>query len=299
MPYKGVVDEMRKLVLAITFLVLPFQAGAGERCGGIGYRGVEDSFCLKCHRECPSIHPIFNVKVKETKCLKVPSTFPLRDSYLACTTCHDMTSSRKYFLRATKPLVYRTDFCFECHVKECYRKFNPHKTIISEKLSKKEKLKACAYCHGVGAKEEAYLACVGCHTETPHAGAIEHLRAKRKDVEKLTKGVKEIVDIESMKEVKPKLKLEELKRRKPKMYLVKGRIECITCHNPHPQIAVKSGLPSKEVMEVARRDFEFKLEKLQMDAKRFKFNDKQVSLMSRDLRSGKLCKVCHPIKSLR
>jgi len=290
---------MRKVLIFIALLIVPVYVNANEKCGGVGYKGNDDSFCLNCHKECPSIHPIFNVKVKKTECINVPSSFPLKDGYLLCVTCHDMSSSRKYFLRATKPLVYRTDFCFECHVKKCYAKFNPHETIASDKIPEKEKLKACAYCHGVGAKEDAYLACIGCHTKTPHAGAIEHLKAKVEEVEKVTKGKKEIVDISSMEKVKPKLKLEELKKRKPKIYLVKGRIECITCHNPHPQIAVKAEPLSEKVAIVAKNDFEFKLKKLNQDARRFKFNDKGVSLMSADLRSGKLCRVCHPIKSLR
>ncbi len=291
---------MRKTVLALTFLVVLASAEvrAGE-CGGKGYVGVNDRFCLSCHSSgCPIFHPV-EVEIRDTECIKVPNDFPrTSDGKMACVTCHDMTSSRRYFLRGKVRIRERYDFCFQCHNRECYRKFNPHKTIGSN-LPWKEKKKACVYCHGFGAKLEAYKACVGCHTKTPHVGAPEHMFAKVEEVRKLTRGKKGIVNITSMRELKPKLSEEELKKRKPRIILVNGRIECITCHNPHPQIAVPAPSEASQWKNVEREDFEYKLKRLNYELNRFGFNPKGVKLMSKDLKSGKLCRVCHSINSLK
>ena len=299
MPYKGELDEMRKgIVVALLFLAGALSSAHAKECGGVGYTGKDPRFCLKCHTDgCPIVHPT-DCEVKETECIKVPPDFPLNNGKMTCTTCHDMTSKNENFLRAKKPLKERFDFCFQCHNAECYKKFNPHETI-EKNIPWDKKKKACIYCHGVGAELEAYNACVGCHTKTPHVGAPEHLLAKREKVEKLVKGKAEVVEIESIKELKPKIDEEELKKRKPKVILVKGRIECITCHNPHPQIAVPAPPEDKEWAEVEKKDLEYKLEKLKMDLSRFKLNTEGVKLMSHELKGGKLCQICHSINSLK
>jgi len=300
MPYKGELDKMRKGILAVLALTLSFSANLqAKECGGKGYTGTNNSYCLNCHTKgCPIIHPV-SVKVRETECIRIPQGFPLtEDGKLACTTCHDMTSNRKDFLRGKGEFKERYSFCFQCHVRECYRKFNPHKTIESN-LSWNEKKKACIYCHGFGAKLEAYKACVGCHTKTPHVGAPEHLFAKPQEVKKLTEGKEGIVNISTIQKLHPKINLKELKKRKPKVILVNGRIECITCHNPHPQIAIPAPAEKQPWSEVEKADFEYKLRKLNEELNRFKINTKGVELMSKDLKSGKLCRVCHSINSLK
>jgi hypothetical protein len=300
MPYQGELDEMRRAVLALSLtMVLTSFNAEGKECGGKGYVKVNDKFCLNCHSSgCPIVHPV-EVKIKNTECIKVPENFPRNSNgTMACVTCHDMTSNRKYFLRGNVKLKNRYDFCFQCHNKECYRKFNPHKTIGS-KLPWKEKKKACVYCHGFGAKLEAYKACVGCHTKTPHVGAPEHIFAKAEKVRKLTKGKKGIINITSMRELKPKLSEKELKKRKPKIILVNGRIECITCHNPHPQIAISVPPQPSPWKNVEEKDFEYELQKLNRELNRFEFNPNGVKLMNKQLKSGELCKVCHSINSLK
>jgi len=290
---------MKKVaVLTLALALIGTGNSHGKECGGVGYTGKSSSFCLECHKEgCPIIHPT-DCKVEETECIKVPPQFPLKEGKLTCTTCHDMKSKNKDFLRATKPLRERFDFCFQCHEPECYKKFNPHQTIEKD-IPWEEKKKACIYCHGVGAKLEAYKACVGCHTKTPHVGAPEHLLAKREKVSELVKGKAQVVEISSMKELKPKISLKELKERKPKVILVNVKIECITCHNPHPQVAVPAPPETKEWAEVERRELEYKLEKLNLELNRFKLNTKGVKLMSYELKGGKLCQVCHSINSLK
>ncbi len=300
MPYKGELDKMRKGLIGLAIVGIVFSGNAlSKECGGKGYTGYDTKFCLKCHTEgCPVLHPV-DVKIRDTKCIKVPANFPRTwDGKLTCTTCHDMTNSTKDFLRTNRPIKHRYDFCFQCHNPECYRKFNPHKTIAS-KLPWNEKKKACIYCHGFGAKLEAYKACVGCHTETPHVGAPEHLFAKPEKVKELVKGKAEIVEITSMKQLKPKIDEKVLKSRKPKVILVNGHIECITCHNPHPQIAIPAPPEDKEWANIEKADLEYKLRKLNLELNRFELNTKGVELMSKDLKKGKLCRVCHSINSLK
>jgi hypothetical protein len=287
----------RGLLFLGTFLMMAGSALAGE-CGGKGYTGRENSYCLSCHSGCPTLHVVSEVEVKETECLKVPSSFPLKDGRMVCTTCHDMTSDNKDFLRAKKKLKERFDFCFQCHNPECYKKFNPHETI-AKNIPWDEKKKACIYCHGVGAKLEAYKACVGCHTKTPHVGAPEHLLASIEKVRKITQGKEGIVDIYSIKELKPKLDEEVLKERKPKVILVRGKIECITCHNPHPQIAVIAPPMARDWSLVAQKEIDYELKVLKEELNKLELNTGEVKLMSGELRGGRLCRVCHSINSLK
>lgn len=289
---------MKKVIALIALLTALTAKETFAECGGVGYKGKSEEFCLECHTKgCPIVHPT-ECKVVETECIRVPYNFPLDKGKLTCTTCHDMTSKNKDFLRSNRPLKRRFDFCFQCHNENCYKKFNPHKTIAS-KLPWNEKKKACIYCHGVGARLEAYKACVGCHTKTPHVGTPEHLFAKKQKVEKLVKGKAQTVDIKSMKDLKPKLNEKVLKERKPKIILVNGKIECITCHNPHPQIAIAAPKEDKIWTKVEKEDLDYKLKKLREELNRFELNTQGVKLMSYQLKGGELCKVCHSINSLK
>ncbi|TCK06239.1 cytochrome c3 family protein [Phorcysia thermohydrogeniphila] len=289
---------MRKGIVLVGFLVFTAGEVLAATCGGKGYTGTENTYCLRCHSGCPTLHVVSEVKVKETECLRVPSDFPLKDGRMVCTTCHDMTSKGKDFLRAKKRLLKRFDFCFQCHNPDCYRQFNPHKTIASE-LTWEEKKKACIYCHGVGATLDAYKACVGCHTKTPHVGAPEHLFASKEKVRKLVEGKEGVLNITSMKELKPKVDESVLRERKPKVILVNGKIECITCHNPHPQIAFAAPPMDREWAEVAKRDLDYRLKKMKEKLEGFELKTEEVELMSRELTGGKLCQVCHSINSLK
>jgi len=289
---------MRKGIAILGILFLTTGSALADTCGGKGYTGKENSFCLSCHSGCPTLHVVSEVKVKETECLKVPSSFPLKEGRMVCTTCHDMTAERKDFLRAKKELRERFDFCFQCHNPECYRKFNPHETI-GKSIPWEEKKKACIYCHGVGARLEAYKACVGCHTKTPHVGAPEHILAPVEKVRKVVEGKKGVVDIFAMEELKPKLDEKVLMERKPKVILVRGRIECITCHNPHPQIAVPAPPMEKEWILVAKKELDYRLKRLQKEFDNLKLNTGEVKLMSGQLAGGRLCQVCHSINSLK
>ncbi|WP_163328132.1 cytochrome c3 family protein [Desulfurobacterium thermolithotrophum] len=289
---------MKKAILLLGIVLSLNSNTLASECGGKGYTGKDSRYCLKCHSGCPIVHPVNGILVRETECIKVPLGFPLKNRKLICTTCHDMTSNNKDFLRSSKPIKNKMDFCFECHKPACYKKFNPHK-IIASNLPKEEKLKACIYCHGVGAKLEAYNSCVGCHTKTPHLGVLEHMLAPREEVEKLVKDKKKVIDITSMKDLDPRLDEATLKLRKSHVILVKGKIECITCHNPHPQIAISTKAMNKVWREIEKRDIEYKLEKLYGIIKEYKINFQGTKLMTQSLRGGQLCQNCHPINLLK
>lgn len=288
---------MKQLVLLLSLAVLFSTESMASECGGRGYTGTDNRFCLKCHSGCPVIHPTDGIPASETACVKIPYGFPVVNGKLVCVSCHDMSSRNKYFLRTTKPIKTKMDFCFECHDPECYRKFNPHKVMVS-KLPWKEKKRACVYCHGVGAELEAYNSCVGCHTLTPHPGAIEHLKAPRKVVRRLIENNKEVVDITSIKQLSPKLDESVLEFRQPKIIVVNGRVECITCHNPHPQMAIPAAVKDKEILKLEKADFEYQIRKLRNKLKRFRVVSK-VDLMSGSMEGGKLCTACHNINSLK
>jgi hypothetical protein len=284
------------LLLLLVFTVKAY----AETCGGKGYGGKDNLFCLKCHSGCPFFHVVDEVKVKEGECLKIPPSFPMKNGKMVCTTCHDMTSERKAFLRTKGGGKFekRIDFCFQCHNPECYKKFNPHKVIASQ-LAWEKKKRACIYCHGVGAELEAYKACVGCHTKNPHVGALEHLLAEEKKVMELVREKEGIVNITSLKDLKPKIDEKELRKRKPKLYLVNWKIECITCHNPHPQIAFSSEKLKDEWLKVEELDLEYKLEKLHKRLENLTLNREKASLLSAELKSGELCMRCHSFKLLK
>ncbi len=283
---------MKTLAMMIVLLTWVVPARATE-CKGIGYKGKDSAYCLKCHNGCPSIHPIKNVKVTSTNCIRVPKSFPLENGNLTCVTCHNMSINNRnhYLLRTSKKPKSRTDFCFECHVRSCYRKFNPHKAMMSKVESQRRK--ACAYCHSANRPDKS---CVGCHTLTPHPGAIEHLKASPNDIKKLmAKG------IENLKFSKSHT-LKSLMSSKPKVRLVNGKIECITCHDPHPQIAVKANPSLGDWNKIAKLDYEAKLRALNRHLKTTysnNFNEGNVDLMVKSVKKGKLCLTCHSINSLK
>jgi len=285
---------MKRVILSLS-LVFTFTVYAfGAVCGGRGYRGVSADYCLRCHKSgCSILHPAKGIKVIEKECLKVPIGFPLDKGKLTCTTCHDMTSRNKYFLRSNgNAIKNELDFCFECHVKSCYRKFNPHKSMV---VNGKYNAKVCVYCHGMGWRRPAYKLCVGCHTLAPHPGAYEHLIASTKTLDKYIKEGK-VVNVRNFyKDGRERL----MWYKEGKPILISGKMTCITCHNPHPMTASVSLPVSFKWRRIEDKDFEYKLERFYKKLGYYSVNSKSVNLMVKTSNNGRLCLVCHSINSLK
>ncbi len=299
MPYKGDLDKMKRIGLIFVGILVSLTTSVyAAQCGGKGYEGVSSTFCLKCHKNgCSILHPARGIKVVEKRCLKIPANFPLSNGYLTCVTCHDMDSNNKFFLRTQKgkPFKNELDFCFECHIKSCYRKFNPHTSMLNS--SGGYNAKVCIYCHGMGWNRKAYEMCVGCHTKAPHVGAYEHIIASTDSLKPYIKDGKVLNVKELNINTEKKEFLKWYKEGKP--ILINGKITCITCHNPHPMTAVKSKSVSIDWKKMEDEDFRYKLRKLYGRLEYYSINRNGVKLMVKPANKGKLCITCHSINSLK
>jgi len=249
-----------KLLVTIVLGMVVGGTSYAAECGGKGYTGTDSSYCLKCHKPCVTSTL---AKGEPKGCVKVPSSFPLADGKVTCVTCHDMVNGNQQdmFLRGNYNPSQAMSFCFNCHTKGCYTKFNPHEGMWL--YSGKKLRQTCAYCHGKNNTADAKKVCVGCHTRNPHPGALEH--------------VGQSTSVESLPSVN-------------------GKIHCITCHNPHPSTFDKhegkllTGLGEK----VAKADFEAVLKTISfrnLEHVEFKNGPRQLMRMSTE--DGKLCLECH------
>lgn len=178
------------------------------------------------------LHPV-DVEVPET--MELPAGFITSpDGKLTCDTCHgieglqdlpldSMDVKAPDFLRGG-PYGKLSDFCYRCHRKEGYGKKNVHRMLDK----KGEIIKGnCTYCHRrvpdpkaetTGKVPELRLPpeklCVGCHLNTPHLNAFNHLKKPSKEMMNIMKASEKRFDVI--------LPLDS-----------KGRIMCVTCHNPH------------------------------------------------------------------
>jgi hypothetical protein len=196
----------------------------------------------RCHGYTPDTytHPV-EIELSPEKKASIPAEFPLTNNRITCDTCHNMAlqCEPKYELRHHNKAFLRTDsslgrtfLCFQCHTKEKFKMFDPHKQLDESGAINEE---SCLYCHRIRPDEQhatleskkngvdtvhlvgdLEVLCLRCHNKKvgPHPLNINHL-------------------------VKPSEKVSSrMHWSERNLWIVlflnnEGKITCITCHNPH------------------------------------------------------------------
>jgi len=196
-------------------------------------------FQILCRCHYPESGPIHShptdTRPSESENVTVPEAFPRIDGTLTCRSCHDIYVQCKdsqedrilldgQMLLRGLPYDSRLDFCFRCHDRNRYPKFNPHRQIGEQGQVIESR---CLYCHAEAPDtkqttwEDVKLIggftelCVGCHYQTAkqplHARHLKHPSAPI---------------------------LERMNAMQAEFNIVlpldsSGRVTCATCHNPH------------------------------------------------------------------
>jgi hypothetical protein len=204
------------------------------------YRGDYGQLC-RCHTDSPDvyIHPI-DIAPSPEKKKRIPMDFQLQNGKLTCLTCHDIyrQCQKRLFERNSlrgAPYPRRTDFCYNCHVKEDYGQTDPH-----QQLDKNDEIVigTCLICHKekpdekhATFKEVTFIGnietmCRRCHhIAGNHSGNIDHM-----GLIPSPDGLKKIKVVEVKYNVR--LPLDE-----------NGKMTCITCHNPHAKGVIPESSP--------------------------------------------------------
>jgi predicted CXXCH cytochrome family protein len=192
--------------------------------------------CKECHdnkRARADNHPVGVIPSKE-KSARIPEEFPLTDGKITCVTCHRLKCQGEkinpLFLRGG-PYKNRIEVCFVCHLKEAYKKANPH-IQVTEGGEIREDL--CLYCHSVDTDEKGEkkfgfkfnapfrLYCIGCHPVqvSRHPFGAHHTG---RYIESVWKGL-------SMAQ---RTKISHDQSFKITPVSLSGQLMCASCHNPH------------------------------------------------------------------
>jgi hypothetical protein len=218
-------------------------------------------YCLACHHDLPlgdgdkrlkyggdfrrlcrchfdggpiHVHPV-EFSTEKSSRIRIPEEFPLAQDNATCLTCHDVfaqcrdSEADKILLKGQMllrglPYENRLQFCFRCHDRDRYRKYNPHEQVDATGQTIEVK---CLYCHSEvpDTDQSTYRdvklisnygeLCMGCHYRVARQPLhARHLRKPGPEVLARMQEMQEKFDI-----VLP------LDRN--------GQVTCATCHNPH------------------------------------------------------------------
>lgn len=222
--------------------------------------------CGNCHKKLSHesyFHPT-EIKPSKAKARRMPKKFKkilanrkLSKGKINCITCHDVVKQcyisgftekgdNHEFFRGG-PYTTRTALCFNCHNREKYKRFNPHKQVSG---TGKVYKKSCLICH----RDSKYLfkkasldkyefnvgkdwkkMCTGCHPWKPHPGG--ELAFGKKVPNHLVKPSDYI------------LKTMTVMSKKKNVYLPlephTGKLYCGTCHNAHSAGVMRTAAKKK------------------------------------------------------
>jgi hypothetical protein len=196
--------------------------------------------CEKCHSEgdvSVEAHST-NFKYVETKEVRIPRDFPLNDGKVTCLTCHLFNClDKNNFKYLRRPFSHITEFCFNCHNADEYKKYNPHIQINPDGTVNENN---CIICHSVKPdikkdkgiesillKGEPNKICDGCHQiREAHPTGILHTVTPSSTI------------------------LNNIKSYEQKRGLVfplgkNNQILCVTCHLPHQFELIKGQAKNK------------------------------------------------------
>lgn len=220
-----------------------------EHCGHCHTGGVEEPGPVKtpgnygvlcdCHDALARMEHPTGLRPGPTLAERIPDDLPVPDGRMECVTCHDVTFQCRPdeldqpILRGG-PYPDRTTFCFRCHDREAYLKFDPHNQLDEQGDVVTEK---CLHCHermpDPRWTSEENLAFVGgiaelcrrCHPLGMHPSGVDHEVAPTDALLERMAALERSLDIV--------LPLDE-----------DGRLTCITCHNPHEVGVIPAHRPS-------------------------------------------------------
>ncbi len=239
--------------------------------------GHPDGACRECHDRDP--HQVGIVPNR----VQVPQKMLLYGDKLSCMSCHDEPACEGETVSTANPNLFRGGpyasvgvLCSQCHVVTGVDRFNPHQAMAERDPS------VCEHCHLEQPKETGAAplkisgpnACLGCHVAAVHSGSEAHL-----------------VDAPPWAlsgARKAGLPLDE-----------RGRIVCVTCHDPHPAASLGRGdravpgvalFPSRWVAEVLQAGIpegtgaqDASLQSVVVEP----------DFLRRPLGNGALCQACH------
>lgn len=217
------------------------QNPAKGRRARLKFNGDPNLLC-RCHVNTQNSywHPI-DIDPPQNGDVKIADDLPLIKGKISCFTCHDMFQQcRKRRIRIStlrgRPFQTRSQFCFKCHNRNDYDPLDPHLQIDKKGVILSD---TCMNCHLESPAElnnpsktmkfigELGLLCQRCHmVKGNHSGNVQHYgkTAKAKTRARMKK-------MEAKHQVI--LPLDE-----------KGRVTCVTCHNPHADGVIDRSRPA-------------------------------------------------------